>query len=115
MNHVGTYRTIWFVVVLVLLTGLDVFGQRTKNKKKASENKPFYAYETEATLRKKDRKPLNTGESSYYVEKPVASRFENVERSDVDISKPPYFGHRKPVVKRRPKAQRMCRVCGIRH
>lgn len=104
------------LVALLLWLAFPALAQR-KNKTAdvQDRDKPFYAYPTESTLRKKSRNPSQSGDNGYYVEKPMAD--ERVDENDrtFDYSKPPYFGHRRPVIRRSPKHQRLCRVCGIKH
>ena len=105
------------VILLALLVWLcaPAHGQRRGKTAVQDQDKPFYAYPTESTLRKKSKNPSQSGDDGYYVEKPMAD--ERVDENDrtFDYSKPPYFGHRRPVVRRSPKHQRLCRVCGIKH
>ena len=104
---------LWLTFFLCIVP--DVNAQRKKKIRERGGEKTVYSYRTEATLRKKSRRPSTTGNHDFFVEKPLEPVTGFSERGAVDLSKPPYFGHRRPVVKRKPSAQRMCRICGIKH
>lgn len=96
----------------------DAHAQRRGRKTEAQEQEAFspYAYETEATTRRKTRgKSFSGKEDRYAVERPIAPT--EIGRNDrgFDYSKGPYFGHLRPVIKRPPGKQKLCRECGIRH
>lgn len=55
--------------------------------------------------RKTDSRPAKTK---------TATRFTPLDR-EYDYAKPPYFGHKRPVVIRPIGQQKLCRVCGIIH
>ena len=110
-----------FFILLITLTlmSYDTFGQRANSKRKEAESfspkANDYAYETESTLKKKVRQRGQSGTSRFQVEKPrQATEYTPLDRT-YDYAKPPYFGHKKPVVIRPIGQQRLCKVCGIKH
>jgi len=102
---------------LLLMAAPLSFGQRKKRKSDSDPDKPFYAYPTESTLRRKQRQPSVAGgnDNEFYTEKPFEQEMQSENDRTVDYGKPPYFGHRRPVTKRSVKSRKLCRVCGIVH
>ena len=96
-------------------------AQRRGNKKREvqpqdQEGFSPYAYETEATTRRKTRgKSFSGKEDRYSVERPVAPTEIGQNERGFDYSKGPYFGHLRPVIRRPPGRQKLCRECGIVH
>lgn len=85
-------------------------------KKKAKKGKEVaYAYQTYSTTQPKERKKGYANESKFHFEKPLAPvPYGKIDRP-MDYSKAPYFGHKRPPIKRSPGNQRLCKVCGIMH
>ena len=109
-------------LALLFLAGIAVqpahAQRRSKrdNEDRGQEAFSPYAYETEATTKRKTRERSFSGKQDRYsVERPVSpTEFGRNERG-VDYAKAPYFGHLRPVIKRPPGKQKLCRECGIRH
>jgi hypothetical protein len=119
-NHLqtGAVRIAGLIIVCLCLTS-EAAAQQSKSKRK---NDPAfapkandYAYETEATTKRKVKQKGQSGNTKFRVEKPrQATAFTPLDRT-YDYAKPPYFGHKKPVVIRPAGQQKLCRECGIRH
>lgn len=115
----GTKELFFILVIAPTLLTYDSTAQRANSKRKDSEGfapkENDYAYETESTLKKKVRQRGQSGGSRFQVEKPrQATVFTPLDKT-YDYAKPPYFGHKRPVVIRPVGQQRLCKVCGIRH
>ena len=120
---VGQPKLIQKVVIVVfsiafLLLALPAQAQLLKNKKSKTKEKepPAYAYQTFSTTKRKERKQGYAGdESKFQFEKPVTTvPYGKIDR-EVDYSKAPYFGHKRPPVRRPPGSMKLCKVCGIKH
>lgn len=116
--HYGMVRMAGFIFIGLLIS-ISAPAQRAKSNRK--DDPAFapkandYAYETEATTKRKVKQKGQSGNSKFRVEKPrQATTFTPLDRT-YDYAKPPYFGHKKPVVIRPAGQQKLCRVCGIRH
>jgi hypothetical protein len=114
----GAVRIAGLIIVCLFFTS-EAAAQRSKSKRKDdpafAPKENDYAYETEATTKRKVKQKGQTGNSGFRVEKPrQATAFTPLDRT-YDYAKPPYFGHKKPVVIRPAGQQKLCRVCGIRH
>lgn len=110
------------VLALLFLAAIAVqpaYAQRkSKRNTENTEQEGFspYAYETEATTKRKTRERSFSGKQDRYsIERPVNPTEIGRNERGVDYAKAPYFGHLRPVIKRPPGKQKLCRECGIRH
>jgi hypothetical protein len=103
-------------VIGLILIAFSADGQIFKKKSKArKENRSEYAYQTFSTTQRKERKKSFTGEAKFRFEKPLFPvKFGKIDRP-VDYSKAPYFGHKRPPIRRPPGSMKLCKVCGIKH
>lgn len=101
------------------MAAAPAYAQRkSKRNEDNREQEAFspYTYETEATTRRKTRERSFSGkQDGYSVERPVSPTEIGRNERGVDYSKAPYFGHLRPVIKRPPGKQKLCRECGIMH
>jgi hypothetical protein len=100
------------VMVIAAPTSAQLFKKKSEAKEKPGAG---YAYQTYSTLKKKERKKGYSEESRFHIEKPLEPvPYGKIDRI-VDYSKYPYFGHKRPPVRRPVGSTKLCRVCGIKH
>jgi hypothetical protein len=101
------------LVVFSMTAQAQLFQKKSKEKEQPGSG---YAYQTYSTLQKKEKRKGYSGhESRFHFEKPLEPlRYGEIDRI-VDYSKTPYFGHKRPPVRRPVGSTRLCRVCGIKH
>lgn len=107
-----------FVVLGVIVFVIPADAQLFKRKKSKSEEKEpaAYAYQTFSTTKRKEKRRGYAGdEARFQFEKPLEPvPYGKIDR-EVDYSKAPYFGHKRPPVRRPPGSMKLCKVCGIKH
>ncbi len=107
------------ILIIIGMALQPAFAQRKgKNRSAAQEQEAFspYAYETEATTKRKTKgRSMSGGNDRYSIERPAAPTEIGQNERGFDYSKGPYFGHLRPVIKRPPGKQKLCRECGIWH
>lgn len=112
-----------FIFFCLLFSCQDSFGQKKGRSNKVS-------FDATSTDPGSPPQPAETNKSSKSTQKQKstsqkkssprsastqqATRFTPLDRN-YDYSKPPYFGHKRPVVIRPIGKQKLCRVCGIKH
>jgi hypothetical protein len=119
VRRFNSSHKLFFGALTLLMTGLfcvPASAQNDRSKKQKKGKEPAYAYQTFSTTQRKEKKRGFAGsESKFQFEKPLAPvPYEKADRI-FDYSKAPFFGHKRPPKKHGPGAQKMCRVCGIRH
>jgi len=104
-------------IVLLALT-VPAHAQSSKNKKskKKEDDRSEYAYQTFSTQKRKEKRRGYAGDGArFQFEKPLeAVPFGKVDR-EVDYSKAPYFGHKRPPARKFSGNMKLCKVCGIKH
>lgn len=116
LNSSCNVFTLVLALVLVMIFASPSSAQLFKKKSNEKE-KPGtgYAYQTYSTLKKKEKKKGYSEESRFHIEKPLEPvPYGKIDRI-VDYSKNPYFGHKRPPVRRPVGSTKLCRVCGIKH
>jgi hypothetical protein len=106
------------VVLVLAMVSFTAHGQLFKKKKttEADDNRSTYAYQTfSTTQRKENKKGYSSDEAKFHFEKPLTPVPYGENNRDVDYSKAPYFGHKRPPIRRPPGKMKLCKVCGIKH
>lgn len=116
------------VTIVLCLAAPECHAQRkSKGKKKEVQQQdqptsvdPAKVNKTYAPKRKKEGpvKVTYDAQKNWKARKAELkkTRLKNERQADLnDISKPPYFGHKKPPKKNPPDKMKYCRTCGIRH
>lgn len=103
------------LLLIAFSTDAQLFKKKNKNRGKKADSREEYAYKTFSTTQRKERKKSFTGEAKFHFEKPLLPvPFGKIDR-DVDYAKAPYFGHKRPPIRRPPGSMKLCKVCGIKH
>lgn len=118
MKQILKRVTSLIAMTMLVLISCSSHGQifRKRHSKETADKRSTYAYQTFSTTQPKEKKKGYAGnEAKFRFEKPLTPvPFGEIDRS-VDYSKAPYFGHKRPPVRRPVGSMRLCKVCGIRH
>jgi hypothetical protein len=117
INRSGKYFISAIAIIVMVLIAFSSDGQifKKRKKKKDKQDRTEYAYQTFSTTQRKERKKSFTGEAKFHFEKPLLPvPYGKIDRA-VDYSKAPYFGHKRPPIRRPPGSMKLCKVCGIKH
>ena len=117
INRSGSYSITAFLIIGLILFTFSTSGQifKKKNKTREEDKRSEYAYQTFSTTKKKERKKSFTGEAKFHFEKPMFPVKYGKKDREVDYSKAPYFGHKRPPKRRPPGSMKLCKECGIMH
>ena len=125
-NLNSSFRKISIVMILVFgsfLYSTNAFAQKARSNRvkmdfstspASAEAEPAPSGKNSSGTSRQKQSKVKRGSSNRQSKTQTATRFTPLDR-EYDYSKPPYFGHKRPVVIRPPGLQKMCRVCGIMH
>ena len=117
INRPGSHSITALVIIGLLLFAFSTSGQifKKRNKARKEDKRSDYAYQTFSTTQRKERKKSFTGEAKFHFEKPLSPVRYGTKDREVDYSIAPYFGHKRPPIRRPPGSMKLCKVCGIKH